>query len=467
MSLELFPYQKTGSEWLTTKNLALLADEMGLGKSAQAITAADAISAKRVLVLCPAVARDNWYREIKKFSSKGRHFEIVYNKQFKIKDTDSVICSYDLAPYINVYLETERQNFDVLILDESQYLKSPTTVRSQMVFGKTGLCRKTKRIWALSGTPAPNNVSELWPIFFTFGVTTLDYEAFVKKYCTYIQRSYRLQITGTKQETIPEIRKLLEKIMLRRRKDEVMKDLPPIFYNQIYVEANEVDLELTPSFFKYQEPFSEKNALKEKLEVQESAITTLIRASELQQTGELQTAIAGVQKTLEAMAGSVATLRRYTGCQKVKGIAELLAFELENKLYNKIVIFAIHTDVIEYLRNALNKDFRATTLFGGTPPEKRQRHIDSFKHDPNHRVFIGNIQACGTAIDLTAANQVLFAEMSYVPGENAQAIHRCHRYPQKNPVMVRFVSLANSYDDRVTDICLKKTRELTRVFDAQ
>jgi SWI/SNF-related matrix-associated actin-dependent regulator of chromatin subfamily A-like protein 1 len=105
------------------------------------------------------------------------------------------------------------------------------------------------------------------------------------------------------------------------------------------------------------------------------------------------------------------------------------------------------------------------TLYGETPPDKRERHIRCFQNKPKYRVIICNIQAAGTAITLTAAHQVAFAEVSWVPAENAQAAMRVHRIGQTHPVTVRFFGLAGSSDEQVARVLRRKTRDLTAIFD--
>jgi SNF2 family DNA or RNA helicase len=81
------------------------------------------------------------------------------------------------------------------------------------------------------------------------------------------------------------------------------------------------------------------------------------------------------------------------------------------------------------------------------------------------RVFIGQIQAAGVAIDLSMSHEVAFLEASWVPGENAQAAMRVHHLKQTHPVNIRFFSLADSVDERVQAILRRKTRDLTALFD--
>ncbi len=448
--MEIFPYQALGAQWLASKRLALLADEMGLGKSAQVIIAADQVRAKRVLILCPANARINWEREFTRWSNGSRTFCLIKDKKVRPSPTDSVICSYDLAPTL-----PDLGAFDLLVLDEAHFLKSHETKRTKAVFGRHGLIRRASRTWAISGTPMPNHPGELWPILFTFGVTSLKYGPFVDRYCKYWESQYGRQITGAVPARIPELRELLSKMMLRRKKEEVMKELPAIHYTDLTVEAGEVDLHVDSSLMRYISPVDRTAELHSRLDEERKYLAMSVDRLGFTTDG---------MKSLEAMAGSVSTLRKYTGLQKVEPVAEILKEELSSGAYGKIVIFAVHRDVVMGLRARL-AEFEPVTLFGGTQPTKAQKNIDRFQNDPKCRVFIGNIQAAGTAITLTSAHQVIFIEQSWVPGENAQAAMRCHRIGQTKPVFVRFVGLADSIDEKVARVLKRKTRDAIAIFD--
>lgn len=449
----LFEYQVSGSRWLATRKTAFLADEMGLGKSAQVVAAADLIDAKRILVLCPASARANWVREFEKFSDRKRAANIVVSKK-KISTPELTVCSYDLAKEL-----LDADPFDLLVLDECHYLKSKEAKRTKAVLGKHGLVRRASRVWALSGTPAPNHPGELYPLLKTFGLTEFNYDEFVRRYCTYFENAFGLQITGARIERIPELKGVLAKTMLRRKKEDVLKDLPPIRFTDEVVEAGEVDLWDT-AFKTYLLPDT-TDKLRAKLIAEEELAEKAVEvAVDLQASGKITSR--GVQ-TLEAMAQSVSTLRRFVGLQKVEPIANMVAEELMLGAYDKIVIFAVHKDVIKQLERRLKK-FKPVVVYGATSSEFRQAHIDRFQTDPNCCIFIGNIQAAGTSITLTAAHTILFAEQDWVPGNNAQAAMRCHRIGQKNPVVVRFVGLANSMDSKVSSVLRRKTADLVRIF---
>lgn len=448
----LFEYQTDGVSWLIKKRLALLADEMGLGKSAQVITTADRIGAKRILVICPAVARINWVREFQKFSNTSRGFTILLTTKDEIP-TQSIIVSYDLLTRLSA---TALGDFDLILIDEIHYAKNTKTQRTHAIFGKKGIIHEQKpstKIWVLSGTPAPNHAGELWPLLFTFGKTRLNYEDFIQRFCTISKRTFGKKvfthITGTKRERIPELRSILAQVMLRRTKEEVGHMLPKIFYSNILVEPGEIDLtveDLGQNFFSKTCVADLEEKLKKELTILEGAVNTK----------DIE--------VLKGLAKSVSTLRRYIGAQKVEKAAELISGELKAGLYKKIVVFAIHQSVIEGLRVRL-KDYHPLTLYGGSKFNTAHGNIDKFQNNSKYQVFIGNIQACGIAINLTASHNVLMVEQEWTPASNAQAIARCHRHGQKNSVSVRIVSLANSLDEKIGEILKKKTSELTDIFD--
>lgn len=459
---ELFPYQDFGARWLKDKKSALLADDMGIGKSAQAIRAADLVRAQRVLVICPASARVNWYREFEKWSYIPRKWIIVTKRDQKVPEGCSAICSYDLVGQ-NLKRndghvpEGASRVWDALIMDESHFMKSFDTKRTVQILGKIGIIHSAIYRWALSGTPAPNHAGELWTILYVFGVTKLTYNQFIEKFCTYYKHpQYGLVVTGTNEKKIHELRYLLSGIMLRRRKEDVLKDLPPIFYGDVFVTPGEVDLESHPSFIKWCEPVDRRREFFDLLIKERKLLEDTVK--KLGESG------VGIYRALEAMCDSISTLRMYVGMQKVPPAIELVTEELENDHEKKIVIFAIHQKVIDDLRVGLKK-FHPVTLYGGTPQEKRQQHVDKFQKEKHCRVFIGNIQAAGTAINLTAAHSVLFVEADWVPGNNAQAAMRCHRIGQKKPVTVRFMSLDGSVDMKVTQALKRKARQISQVLD--
>lgn len=368
--------------------------------------------------------------------------------------TGITVCSYDLASESSVNGFLRATAWDVVINDEEHFLKSPDAVRTRAVFGRHGIARNAERVWNLTGTPAPNNASELWVILSAAGIVKQSYESFVFEFCEWhYDARGQLRITGTLPEKIPQLRTLLAPILLRRRKSEVMPELPPIFVTETQVPSGEIDYELAyPEFFM---PNAGGADGVRKVVQEEEA--TLQRAYAL--------ATSAKTDLLAALQSSTSKYRRHVGLAKIDAVAEMVAGELEVGAYEKVVIFAQHRIVIETLREKLRK-YHPVTLYGGTPPMKRERNIERFQKDPKYQVYIGNIIASGTNVTLTAAHNIVVVEPDWVPGNNAQAIMRCHRIGQDKPVYVRFVSLAdNDLDRKIQRVNRRKTTELTQLFD--
>lgn len=450
----LFGYQTIGAEFLSGNKYALLADEMGLGKTIQAIRGLNRILAKRSVIICPSVARINWLREYETWTLDHQPCTVMTNLSDPIPTIGHVVCSFDYAA--ENFRKFGRHRWDALIVDEAHFLKSTDARRAKAILGVEGIIRAADRCWLMSGTPAPNHPGELWIMLFTFGVTTLTYDAFINRYCIVRPTTYGLKVVSANPDRIPELKTLLSKIMLRRLKKDVMKELPPISFGHLNVEAGPVDIEILPSFTQYFLPVDRRHELKEELQRQND----LLKSVFLNMKPDTNDKIAGIG----AIAESVSTLRRFIGLQKCRDAIQIIGDELEANAYQKIVIFAIHRDVIETMRDGL-REFGVVTIYGGTDPEKRQRNIDRFQKDPKTRVFIGNIHAAGTAITLTAASHVTFIEQDWVPGNNAQAIMRCHRIGQENHVHVRFIVLDGTLDAKIGFILKRKTEQLTQIFD--
>lgn len=239
-----------------------------------------------------------------------------------------------------------------------------------------------------------------------------------------------------------------------------MKELPEITFGTVTVERSEVSFD--PWFY---ENYREIGipAFQEKLIEMDKTLRTglnLVRTTSSEKRPWVDDAV----HVLEAYATSTATLRRYIGLAKTPKVLEIITEELKENQYEKIVIFAVHQSVIEMTRSHL-KDFNPVTLYGGTPPKKRQANIDRFQNDKYCRVFVGQIQAAGDSITLTAAHEVAFLEADWVPFNNAQAAARCHRIGQTEKVRARFFVCAETVDEDVMRAVATKTREIAKFLD--
>lgn len=424
----LFDYQKTGTDFLADNPAAFLADEQGLGKTIQVIAACDKLGLKKVVVICPAIAKINWRREFDKWSSVEREIKVFsYDKMTQSKEVRNEIAKFEP---------------DVLVLDEAHYLKNRQAKRTRYIYGQfcrgDGLVRFADRVWLLSGTPIPNDVSDFWTHLKAIWQYPLNFTDYTLYFCKTWNGQFGLKVLGNKAERMGEFKTILSSIMLRRKSENVLTELPPLWWQDAVIEVDGWD------DMKHIENEQEREAVE------------LILQSAVTQDD--------VSNKLDDIAPHMASLRRLTALAKAKPVAAQLAGELKDNAYEKVVVFAYHRAALEALREGL-AEFNPAYIVGGMKASERQEEIDRFQNDKDCRVFIGQITACSTAITLTAANQVVFAEMDWVPAVNAQASKRCHRIGQSKPVIVRSFALANSVDEIVARTLGRKARMISEALD--
>lgn len=440
-----YHYQALGTRFLASRRRALLADEPGLGKSKQAIDACDQIEAKRVIVICPAVVRPSWKRQFELWQKRERPIRVLESRGlFPMRD-GVTIASYELVK--DVLDSLEPADVDALIIDEAHYLKNRKAKRTKTVYGTRcngsgGLVDRGVYVWALTGTPAPNDPSELWPIMRALFPEALRKDrfdrplafwAFVNRYCRTVMVGVgRMKIVGGKN--LQELRECLQPHMLRRQAEDVLHELPPWRFDDVPLQAKDV------AGIDWQDPRLEK----------------LLKA--LQEDD---------RKALKQLSLDLSTMRRLIGVAKARAVAELLDAEFDGGL-RKIVLFAWHHDVIDALVQRLQAH-RPQVITGMTSPGDREGALEAFQKDDRARVFIGQIKAAGVGLDglQQATSEVLFVESSWSPNDNMQAAHRVRRIGQVLPVRVRFASLAGSIDEQISAALRRKTEMLTQLFERQ
>lgn len=420
---KLYPYQEEGVRFLKARRHALLAHDMGLGKSCMAIVAATELGLKNVLIICPASVKYNWRNEIQKWAP-GTPVDIIDGCKPLVGPSQKpyTVVNYDLIHSKPIFLQLIQRRYDLLVCDEAHYLKNFSAKRTKCVYYPKGLKDRADRVWLLTGTPVLNRPVELYPHFKALVPEILgpysSYRRYADRYCAAYENKWGLDVSGA--SNLGELSQKLEGFMLRRLKKDVLKELPDKTYQTI----------LLPST-KTQQAMARKERM-------------------------------GYEQNKESVLGELASLRRQSGLAKIPQAVAHIENVLEEK--DKLVIFAYHKDVIRGLCDALRR-YGPVTLTGDTPSNQRYARVRQFVNDPACRVFIGQIEAAGTGIDglQEAADTVIFAELTWVPGQIHQAIDRCHRIGQKNPVLVQFLTVPGSIDEDIAETIARKEAIITKV----
>ena len=430
---ELFPFQRAGIEFIESRNgRALIADEMGLGKTIQALGWLVMHPKKvPVIILCPSHLKINWLNEIHKTFLNAPRVEILRGTRPYPITSDIVIINYDI---IGEWLETlQGLSAQVLIFDEAHYIKSTRAQRSKAT---KKLASKIPHVIALTGTPIVNRPVEGYNIIQTVDKTTFpDFWSFAKKFCNATYTRWGWDFSGAANKE--ELHKILTStIMIRRKKAEVLQDLPDKIRTYVPIELDNVKEYETAEkdFISYLK--KEKGV---EAAVKASQAEHLVRIEGLKQlaaVGKMKQAIQWVEDFLDNANGT-----------------------------GKLVVFATHKSAI----NELMSKFKAVAVKvdGSVSLEKRNAAVEAFQNDPKVKLFIGNIQAAGTGLTLTAASSVAFIELPWTPGELAQAEDRCHRIGQKNAVNIYYLLADNTIENDIAALLDTKRIVLDAVLDGK
>ena len=437
--IQPFPFQIDDAKWLASKSSCFLANEMRVGKTPAVIRAIDLLCLTNCLIVCPASVRVNWARELQRFSPLDRPTQVVF-PGMRPQTSNVVIISYDMLVTHKDLLKSV--TWDVVVADEAHMAKERTAARTRALYGhgkrSLGVIASAKRVWRLSGSPCPNNVSELWTHLHSADLAPESYWDFTFFFCSGFNTDWGFQISGNKN--IDQLKTRLSGFMRRRTLAEVMPDLPPVIFETVTVPRSEVCL--SPEFIPLMPQLAQAD---QELQKALSALAPDEQASMIERT-----------------AGSVTTLRRFTLMLKLTAIGEQLETDLESGEIDKIVIFCVFKIGVEWMAERLKK-FGVVTLYGETPAKKRQENIDEFRSG-KARVFVGNLIAAGVGIDLTPCTECALLECSFVPGDNSQAVKRLQGVNQKSPVRVRVFSLFGSSDERINEVLIRKTKELAKIL---
>lgn len=422
-------HQKIAIEKLLANNKFILADDMGLGKTTSTVIASLESDIKKVLIVCPASLKINWKREIELYSDEK--VLIVEGKKWG-STFKYYIINYDILKNFHTTENTEdsdaykiilNEGFDLAIVDEAHYISNSQAQRTKLL---NDILAKIPRVWLLTGTPMtsrPINYFNLLKI--VNSPLTLNWKSYVLRYC----KGYQFRVGGRKiwntsgASNLDELREQTKAVVLRRMKTDIL-DLPEKIISPIW-------LELKNSFY-------------------DDELTEFLRISKENRKKE----------SLTVTLNRLMKLRQLIAIEKVDHTCELIDKVLEQG--RKVIVFTNFTMSLDMIYEKYGK--KAVVLDGRMSKDRRQQSVDRFQNEDKVKVFIGNIKAAGVGITLTAADTVIFNDLSFVPADHSQAEDRAYRYGQKNSVLVYYPVFENTIEMTIYNILQKKKEIIDQVM---
>ena len=444
---ELMPFQIAGVHYARDRSNCLIGDAPGLGKTIQAIALANLRGCKRVLVVCPANVRPQWARQIKIWSTLPK---VVVYPVFKSSDgvhptANYVITSFEVARD-GLWDTLRSYNWDLLVIDEGHYLKTPDAARTRALFGASrqskcryagtgGISERAEQIVALTGTPLPNRPRECYTLANALDPSSVDWMNFNSFKDRFNPGGRDMDSGATWEYTarLPELNARLRcNFMVRRLKEDVLKDLPAKRYEIVPVELT-------------------------------GKIATALHAEKMLDFDEEEM----LRRSGGKIDGAISTVRRQMGEAMAASVLEHLLILLEGGV-EKLVVFAHHHSVLSVLQTGLCRQ-GVLRVDGSTSARGKNQAVEKFKFDPRLKVFLGQMQSIATGTDglQDVATHCVLAEASWVHGDNEQAVDRLHRMGQKGSVLAQLMVAPGSISERILGRSISKGRTVQKVLDGQ
>lgn len=436
-------YQEYGFRWLKTLSAAgfggILADDMGLGKTLQVIallaweylegngSSRAGAAALPTLIICPSSLVYNWENEFRKFAPEMKVCKVIGNAvqrkevlaEAKNQKPHVFLTSYELLKRDReIYQEME---FLYQVIDEAQLIKNAATQSA-----KTVKSMKAKTKFALTGTPVENYLSELWSIF--------DYlmPGFLFTYRKF-RTNFELPIVKEKDvQVLNHLKKLTGAFILRRVKQDVLKELPDKMETIVFAQMEETQKKLY---------LANALALKKELEGSSGADYSSKKIHVLAQLTRLRQICCQPRLCYENYHGESA---------KLNICMELIESGVSGG--HKILLFSQFTTMLEAIKSELKKrEISFFMLTGATSKEERAKLVENFQSG-QAQIFLISLKAGGTGLNLTAADMVIHYDPWWNQAVENQASDRAHRIGQDKQVMVYKLIAKDTIEENILSL---------------
>lgn len=447
------PHQIEGALFLADRRFGILADEPRVGKTGAAIMACDYVMAKNILVVTTASGRAVWRKGFADWSDFNRPAQILTPKDKLADETRVAIVGWPSAANSHLRTQLLNRKWDVVVLDESHYAKNFGAKRTEAVFGTIGrfghllstyaLANAGRCVWCLSGSPMPNSPFDLYPMLRYGAEQVLEMDAARGRPCVRDEQEFKKRYCKTKPQKIGQgaYARYIDVIVGGRNLDELRERIAGLM-----LQRTQADVGITQPIYEVF-PLLVGGAMKARFEAGVDTAKILAAIEN------------GSTRDLEMHLGP---LRRITGRIKADLVAEVVRDEFQCGL-DKIVLAYWHRDVGAALAEAL-AEFGVTGIDGATPDKAREANVAAFSLPGGPRVFLAQIQAAGEAIDLSAAAEMMFVEMSFVPKDGTQMALRITNHNQTRQPRVRVAAVDGSIDEAIQQSLLRKVTTIREVM---
>ncbi|MGH4118050.1 SNF2 helicase associated domain-containing protein [Clostridium sp.] len=437
---ELREYQKIGFNWFKTLEYlgfgGILGDEMGLGKTIQAITLILSNTGSKTLIVAPTSLIYNWISEFEKFGPSLKVIAANGSKDMRegvitnIDSYDVIITTYNLLKRdLESYNKLE---FDYCILDEAQNIKN---ANSQNAVAVKEI--KAKSRFALSGTPIENSLMDLWSIFdFIMPGYLYDEKRFSVRYHKKLKEC---------PEILEDLNRLIKPFILRRRKKDVLKELPDKIEKTLWVSLEDEQKKVYKTYATYAMELIEKKVRSD--EFKNSKIEVLSYITKLRQLCLDPTIL----------------MNDYSGGNaKMEALVELLQNSIEEG--HRILVFSQFTTVLKNIqKRLLVEQIQFSYLDGSVSSEKRMNLVKAF-NDGASSVFLISLKAGGTGLNLTSADVVIHFDPWWNPAVEEQATDRAHRIGQKKVVEVIKIIAKGTIEEKILSLQEDKKKLISELL---
>jgi len=441
---ELLPYQVRGALFAACRGRVVLADDMGLGKTIQALAGAELLrrtkGIEKVLVIAPASVKYQWKTEIEKFTKNSVQVIdglLPRRRELYVSPSFFNLINYELVLKDLKYLQ--ELNPDLIILDEAQRIRNWTTTTARTIKQL-----KSRYAFVLTGTPLENKLEELFSVVqFVDGRRLGPAFRFVHEHRIEDEKGHLLGYRG-----LDKIKEQLEPILLRRTRQEVLKELP----------------ERTDQIFRVALTEEQEGPYREQSDILAGLMRKWERQGWLSDVDQKR--ILCCIQNMRMLCNSTFLFDKQTHhSPKLEEFREILR-ELAVEENRKVVVFSEYERMTFLAGEELRKlGIGFVSLHGGIPATKRGALIEKFKSDPDCKVFLST-DAGGVGLNLQAASVVVNFEPPWNPARLEQRIGRVHRLGQSRPVHVIHMLTSESIEERVWETLQLKKSLFAGVFDS-